>query len=69
MSKILSRIRKEAQSKEGFKDVTQSKAFKDRELEKMRYEKAIKELQNHVVFLEQEVEFLKKIVALNNRDR
>ena len=69
MSRYISRIREEAQSEEGFKDVTQSKAFKDKQFEKMKYEKAIKELQDHIVYLEQEVDFLKKITALNNKDR
>ena len=68
MSKYIERIRKEAQSPEGFKDISKSKSFKDKQFEKMKYEKAIKELQNHIVYLEQEVDFLKKITALNNKE-
>ena len=69
MSKYLERIRKEAKSEEGFKDITQKQSFKDKQFEKMKYEKAIKEMQNHINYLEQEVDFLKKIVALNNKDK
>lgn len=68
-SSYLARIRKEAQSEQGFRDITQRKAFKDKQFEKMKYEKAIKELQDHIVYLEQEIDFLKKITALNNKDR
>ena len=69
MSKYIGRIRKEAQSPEGFKDITKSKSFKDKQFEKMKYEKAIKELQDHIVYLEQEIDFLKKITALNNKEK
>lgn len=68
-SSYLVRIRKEAQSEQGFRDIKQSKAFKDKQFEKMKYEKAIKELQDHIVYLEQEIDFLKKITALNNKEK
>jgi len=69
MSKVLERIRKEAQSEEGFKDPLKSKTFENKALEKMKYEKAIKELQEHIVYLEQEIDFLKKISILNNQQK
>ena len=70
MSKHIERIRKEAESEEGFKDPFKGKqSFKDKQFEKMKYEKAIKEMQDHITYLEQELDFLKKIIALNNKDK
>ena len=62
-------IRKEASSSEGLQAVKdkrteQLKAFSQRDLSRMRSEKAIKALQEEVIILRQEVEFLKKILSL-----
>ena len=61
------RILKEASSKEGLKPprgLSQSEktmAYAAKDLEKQRTSTSIKELQNRVVHLEQQIEFLKKI--------
>lgn len=63
------KIRKEAASPDGLKPVRnvreeQIAAFASRDLEKEEEVKAIKELQREITLLEQEVEFLKKILFL-----
>lgn len=62
-------IRKEAASPEGLKPVEdhreeQIQAFASQDLSKVSSEKAVKKLQDEVIKLEQEIEFLKKILSL-----
>lgn len=62
-------IRDEAASPEGLKAADnkraeQLKAFSQQDLSRIQSEKAIKKLQEEIIILEQEVDFLKKILFL-----
>lgn len=67
------KIRKEAESPEGFKNpkgMSSSEriaAFAEKDLSRMHKDKAIKELQERVVHLEAQIEFLKKISHIRNQ--
>ena len=69
MCKAMQRIRAEGSNGEGFKDITKSNQFQAMQLEKMKYEKAIKEMQEEIVRLNQEVEFLKKTYLLSKQEK
>lgn len=67
------KIRKELASEEGLqppKGLSREEklaAFAEKDLSKQRTDTSIKELQDRVVYLEKQIEFLKKISALENR--
>ena len=60
---IVRNIRDEAASKQGLRE-TASKKIKAKELEQKNAQKAIQDLQNEVIHLQQQIEYLKKIQML-----
>lgn len=65
---MLKRIRTEAASEEGLHEVGPSMGnISEKDLAKQQTKTAIRDLQEHVSYLEQEVEFLKKISVLRRR--
>lgn len=65
---IILRIRRESVSDKGLHETGISKeAKREKELSKKNTAASIKELQDHVMRLEQEVEFLKKISHLDQQ--
>lgn len=63
MDAIVRNIRKEAQSPKGLHETTSSKVLQ-KDDERKQTKKAIKELQEEVIRLQQQIEFLKKIQML-----
>lgn len=67
------RIRTELNSETGLKpprglsQAERTKVFSEKDLSKQRTNTSIKELQDRVVYLEQQIEFLKKISNLKNQ--
>ena len=63
MDSIVKRIRKEVESPKGLHETTSKKSI-DKDSERNHTKKAIQELQQEVIRLQQQVEFLKKIQML-----
>lgn len=67
---FVKRLKIEAASSEGLKppkEYKQARDFAKKKLEEEKTSTAIKELQNQIVYLEQEVEFLKKISSIKQK--
>ena len=62
--KLMERIIAEAQSEQGFKDPLQTKKLQKKRIEELQTKQALKTLQDRVIYLEQELDFLKKIYSL-----
>ncbi|MBR5926439.1 MAG: hypothetical protein IKZ78_03675 [Firmicutes bacterium] len=67
-SRMISSIVAEAQSPEGFRDPLKTRSIQKQRLEEMKTQKAIQTLQNEIVYLEQQIEFLKKIMLLDKQE-
>lgn len=63
LDSIVKRIRKEVESPKGLHETTSKKSI-DKDSERKHTKKAIQELQQEVIRLQQQVEFLKKIQML-----
>lgn len=69
---LIKNIKREAASPDGLKRPVKQKKnerFATQELEKQNTKKALKEMQQEILYLEQEVEFLKKISAIQKKYR
>lgn len=67
---FVKRLKKEAASPEGLKEPRapkRSNRLEETDLSKQKTSAAIRELQEQVIYLQQELEFLKKTSALRNR--
>ena len=63
---IFEHIRKEAGSPKGFREVAKNKEFEAKRLERMEYQNAIRELQQEIIQLKEEIDFIKKILIMGD---